>query len=116
MHSIVNFTIYNDVPSVSPFEIVSLETVLQKYEGKIGYQEFMPAQEVVYEALPFVPEAFRFMQPDHFTFDKTWVLTIPHGRACSVWGRVLIDEKYIIRSLEWPALRFSYQLNLLNED
>jgi len=116
MHSIVNFTIYNDVPIVAPFEIVSLETVLQKYGNEIGYQEFKPAQEVIYDALPFVPEAFRCMQPGHFTFDKTWVLTIPHGRACSVWGRVLIDEKYIIRTLEWPALRFSYQLNLLNED
>lgn len=116
-HSIVTFTVYNDVPCVAPFEIISLETIiLQKYGNEIQYQEFMPAHEVVYDSLPFVPESFRFMQPDHFTFDKTWVLTIPHGRACTVWGRVLIDEKYIIRTLEWPALRFSYQLNLLNED
>lgn len=116
LHSIVSFGIYNDVPSIAPWEIVSLETVLRQYAGVIGYQELFPAQEVVYKGLPFIPDSYRCMQPEHFTFDKMWVLTIPHGRACSVWGRVLIDEKYIIRTLEWPALRFSYQLNLLNEE
>jgi len=108
--------IFNDVPGISPFEIVSLETILKKYRGKIGYQEFMPAQEVCYEPIPFVPEQFKVFQPSHITFDKTWVLTIPHGRACSFWGHVLIDEKYLLRELFWPCLPFTHTLHQLHNE
>lgn len=112
----VSFAIVNDIPSVAPFEIVSLETILQKYGNEIQYQEFMPSQDVCYDPIPFVPEEFRSFQPHHVTFDKTWVLTIPHGRVCATWGYVLIHEKYMLRELFWPCVPFVYALNLLNHD
>jgi len=116
INSILTLAIFNDVPIVSQFDIVSVETILQKYKNEITYTEFMPAQEVFYDPLPFAIEEFQVKHPNHVTFDTSWVLTIPNGRVCSVNGRVLIDKKYMIRNLEWPYLKFSWYLNVLNEE
>lgn len=114
MYASALHAVFNDVPSIYPFEVVSLETVMKKYGDEIRYQSFREVQEVYYDPLPFIPDEFKSFQPHHVTFDKTWVLTVPHGRVCSEWGYVVIDEKYILRELMWPCLRFFHALNLFN--
>jgi len=121
VQSIVSFTLSDprysyDVPLVHDIDVVSLETVLDLNKSHIRYQEFMPAQEVCFEPLPFAAKEIQLYQPFHVTLDKTWVLTIPHGRACSRAGYVLIDNKYILRELLCHCGWLVHQLYTLNED
>ncbi len=100
-----------DVPTVKDYSLVSVETLLKKCPD-VDYAEFKGPTKFNYEPLPF--SKFPQYQPHIGTLDKTWVLTIPHGRVCSYDGYVLVNEKYMLRDTIPQCEWFGSNLHLIN--
>lgn len=88
------------------FQVTSITDLFKKYPH-ITYQKCSAQTDFSYKQHPFyMGDTYH---PYKGIFEETFVLTIPHGRALSQYGFVLIDDHFI-KEMIWKNLECHLQL------
>lgn len=105
-------TIVSSIINTHDFNIISISDVLKKYP-EIEYIKCHDIQPFQYKQFPI--SKFPELQPNNGLLAETFILKIPNGQACSLYGWINIDNNILKESFS-PYYSLESHIQLINKN